>query len=317
MSRTAPGRTPGSGRAQTPGERPRSELTLGILLAGGAFLIWGFVPPYWHLVDHVDSFQVIAHRVIWTCVFMAVLISATRRWPFVDSALRSRKTVLTLVGTGVLITANWAIFIIGVLTNRLVAVSMGYFINPLVSVLLGILFLRERLHLWQGISVALAFSGVAFMAFVHSGVPWISLSLAFSFGFYGLLRKTVNADPMTGTFLESLFVSPVILAFLITVAAQGRGAFITDGVATSLVLAGAGVVSAVPLLLFAGGARRIPLFMVGFLQYLAPTGHLLIGVLLYKEAFTRQHAVSFGLIWLGIIVFSVTTTLRRSRRPAR
>jgi len=305
-----PGQTPG----QSPGRPPRSELSIGVLLAGGAFLFWGFVPPYWHLVGHVDSFQVIAHRVLWTCVFMAVLITATKRWQTVVAALRSRRTSLTLLAAGVLITGNWAIFIIGVLTNRLVAVSMGYFINPLVSVLLGIVFLRERLHLWQGVSVALAFAGVAYMAFSYSGLPWISLSLAFSFGLYGLLRKTVNADPMTGTFLESLFVSPAILAFLIVTAARGRGAFISGGLGTSLVLAGAGVVSGVPLLAFAAGARRIPLFMVGFLQYLAPTGHLLLGVLLYGEHFSRQHAVSFGLIWLGIIVFTVTTTLRRLRQ---
>jgi chloramphenicol-sensitive protein RarD len=293
---------------------PRSDFRLGVLLAGGAFLFWGFVPPYWHLLDHVDSFQVIGHRLIWTAVFMAVLLTVTRRWQAVGTALRSRKTVLTLVGTGLLIAVNWAIFIVGVLTNRLVAVSMGYFINPLVSVLLGILFLRERLRLWQGVSVALAFSGVAFMAVTYGGVPWISLSLAFSFGLYGLLRKTVNADPMTGTFLESLFVSPVVLAYLITLAAMGRSAFVADGLGTSLVLAGAGVVSGVPLLAFAGGARRIPLYMVGFLQYLAPTGHLLIGVLVYGEAFTRHHAISFGLIWLGIIVFTITTTLRRLRQ---
>jgi chloramphenicol-sensitive protein RarD len=299
-----------------PRRQPRSEFTLGVLMAGGAFVFWGFVPPYWHLVDHVNSFQVIAHRLIWTAVFMAVLISLGRRWEAVRTALRSRKTVLTLLATGLLIAVNWAIFIVGVLTNRLVAVSMGYFINPLVSVLLGIVFLRERLRFWQGVSVALAFSGVAFMAFSHGGVPWISLSLAFSFGLYGLLRKTVNADPMTGTFLESLFISPAVLAYLITLAVIGKGAFIAGGLGTSLVLAGAGVVSGIPLLAFAGGARRIPLSMVGFLQYLAPTGHLLIGVLLYGEPFTRQHAISFALIWLGILVFTLTTTLRHARRRA-
>jgi chloramphenicol-sensitive protein RarD len=289
---------------RTPRKTPRSEFARGVLLAGGAFLFWGFVPPYWHLVEHVDPFQVIAHRILWTAVFMAVLLTAWRRWQAVNGALRSPKTVLTLVATGVLIAVNTAIFIVAVLANRLVAVSMGYFINPLVSVLLGILFLRERLRLWQGISVALAFSGVAFMAATHGGVPWISL------------RKTVSADPMTGTFLENLFICPVVLAYLITLAVLGKGAFIAGGLGTSLVLAGAGLVSGAPFLAFAAGARRIPLSMVGFLQYLAPTGHLLLGVLLYGEAFTRQHAISFGLIWLGIVVFTVTTTLRRSRRRA-
>ena len=290
---------------------PRSDFSLGVLLAAGAFLFWGLVPPYWHLVDHVHAWQVIAHRLIWTCAVMAALITVRRGWRSVGAALRSRPTALTLLATGILIGANWAIFIIGVLTNRLVAVSMGYFINPLVSVLLGIVFLRERLHLWQGVSVALAFAGVAYMAFTYGGLPWISLSLAFSFGLYGLLRKTVAADPMTGTFLESFFLAPPVLAYLITLAVLGRGAFVTAGASTSLVLAGAGVVSAVPLLAFAGGARRIPLSMVGFLQYLAPTGHLLIGVLWFREPFVRQHAVSFGLIWLGIIVYTASTTLRR------
>ncbi|MBN1836024.1 MAG: EamA family transporter RarD [Spirochaetales bacterium] len=295
--------------------QPR-EFAAGVLLAGTAFLLWGFVPPYWHLVDHVPSLQVIAHRVAWTCALTALLLTVTGRWDAVRAVLRSRKTSLTLLGTGVLVTVNWGIFIYAVLTNQLVAVSMGYFINPLVNVLLGILFLRERLRLWQGVSVALAFAGVAFMAISHGGLPWISLGVAFSFGFYGLLRKTVSADPMTGTFVESLFVSPVAVAYLAVLGCRGTGAFIAGGPGTSLVLAGAGPVTAIPLLAFAGGARRIPLSMVGFLQYLTPTAHLLIGVLLYGETFTRQHALSFGLIWLGIITFTVATTLARLRRPS-
>jgi chloramphenicol-sensitive protein RarD len=195
-------------------------------------------------------------------------------------------------------------------------VSMGYFINPLVNVLLGVLFLRERLRVWQTVSVALAFVGVAHMAITFGGVPWISLGVAFSFGIYGLLRKTVKADALTGTFVESLFVSPAALGYLIALAAVGRSAFPGDGLQTSLLLAGAGVITGIPLLAFNGGTRRIPLSMVGFLQYLTPTMHLLLGVLLYGETFTRHHAISFALIWLGIVVYTVSTTLRRWRPRA-
>jgi chloramphenicol-sensitive protein RarD len=200
-----------------------------------------------------------------------------------------------------------------VVKGHLVESSMGYFINPLLSVALGVLLLRERLTFWQVLSVGFALCGVAFLAVQLRALPWISLVLAFSFGFYGLFRKTVAVDSVTGTFIETLYLLPLTLLFLGRETALGRGAFGGPGVLTNVLLVLAGPVTALPLVWFANGARRIPLSMVGFLQYLTPTMHLALGVLLYREGFTRTHAVSFGLIWAGILIYTVSTTLQRIR----
>jgi chloramphenicol-sensitive protein RarD len=288
--------------------------TSGILFTLGAFLLWGMVPPYWKLVANVPALQIPAHRILWTCLFLAALITIRKGWGAVREALGNRTTALTLALTAVLVSVNWTIFILGVLANRLVEVSMGYFINPLVSVFLGVVVLRERLSLWQGISVALALGGVVFQALEYRVVPWMPLGLAVSFGLYGLFRKTVAVDSTTGTFLETLYLLPLTLLFLGREALLGRSAFGTADAPTHVFLILAGIVTAVPLVWFATGARLIPLSMVGFLQYLTPTLHLLIGVLLYHEAFTGINFVGFGVIWLGILLYAVSTAVK-SRSP--
>jgi len=192
---------------------------------------------------------------------------------------------------------------------------MGYFINPLVSVLLGVLVLRERLRLWQIVAVLCAFGGVVYMTVGTGGLPWISLALAFSFGTYGLLRKTVPMQSIPGTFVESLLIAPIVIGYLLFETVRGNGAFGSADAPTHLLLVGAGVVTALPIIWFANGARRIPLSLVGFLQYVAPTCQLLMGVFLYGESFTLTHLISFGLIWLGIIVFTLSTFLKRAPQP--
>ncbi len=298
-----------------PAEEKRERL-VGLAFTTAAFLFWGLYPPYWRLLGAVPQFQVFAHRVVWACAFTAVLITVQRRWAEVRKALGSRKTALTLLVSGVCVATNWSIYIVGVLSGKLLSVSMGYFINPLVSVLLGVLILRERLRFWQIIAVLCAFSGVLYMSFGSRGVPWISLALAFSFGLYGLLRKTVAVEPIPGTFVESLLVSPIVITYLLFEAIRGNSAFGSADAPTHLLLIGAGVVTAVPIIWFANGARRLPLSQVGFLQYLAPTCQLLMGVFLYGESFTLVHLISFGLIWLGIIIFTLSTLLRRNPGPA-
>jgi chloramphenicol-sensitive protein RarD len=244
------------------------------------------------------------------------VVTVQRRWPEVRRALGSRKTALTLLASGLCVATNWSIYIIGILTQRFLSVSMGYFINPLLSVLLGVLILRERLRFWQIVAVLCAFAGVLYMA-VGSGVlPWISLSLAFSFGLYGLIRKTVAVESVPGTFAETLLLSPLVIGYLVFEAVRGRSAFGTVDLPTHLFLMGAGVVTALPIIWFANGARRIPLSLVGFLQYLVPTCVLLMGVFLYRESFTPVHLVSFSLIWIGIIIFTLSTFLQKSRSRA-
>jgi chloramphenicol-sensitive protein RarD len=296
-------------------EKP-NQLSAGILYTVGAFFIWGLVPPYWKLIDHVPAMQIPAHRILWTCLLLAALITLRRGWGAVREALANRKTALILALTAVLVSVNWTVFIWAVLTGRLVESSMGYFLNPLISVALGVLLLRERLTVWQGVSVAFALGGVAFLGAQLRTLPWVSLTLAFSFGFYGLFRKTVEVDSMTGTFIETLYLLPLTLLFLGREAFLGRGAFGRADVLTNVLLVLAGPVTAVPLVWFSNGARRIPLSMVGFLQYLTPTMHLGLAVLLYREPFTRTHLVSFSLIWAGILIYSISTAVQllRSRR---
>jgi chloramphenicol-sensitive protein RarD len=188
---------------------PQKKFTAGVLYTAGAFLLWGFVPPYWKLLNHVPALQIPAHRILWTCLLLAVLIGLRRGWGAVRDALANRKTALTLVLTSVLVSANWTVFIWAVVSNHLLESSMGYFINPLVSVGLGVLLLRERLTFWQAVSVAFALAGVAFLAVHYRSLPWIALILAFTFGFYGLFRKTVAVDSVTGTFIETLYLLPL------------------------------------------------------------------------------------------------------------
>lgn len=287
----------------------------GLLYTAGAFLLWGFVPPYWRLIDHVPALQIPAHRILWTCVLLAGVISVQRGWGAVRAAFADRKTALTLVLTAVLVGVNWTVFIWAVLTNHLVQSSMGYFINPLVSVALGVLLLRERLTFWQTVSVGFALAGVAYLTVQLRALPWISLVLAFTFGFYGLLRKTMAVDALTGTFIETLYLLPSTLLYLAVQTVHGRGAFGSANLLTHVLLVLAGPVTALPLLWFASGVRRIPLSMVGFLQYLTPSLHLALGVLLYREEFTSAYRISFSLIWLGILIYLATTF--RAARKAR
>jgi chloramphenicol-sensitive protein RarD len=290
----------------------KRERLVGLAFTTAAFLFWGLYPPYWNLLSAVPEFQVFAHRVIWSCAFTAGVVTVQRRWAEVGRALASRKTALTLLASGLSVATNWSIYIVGVLSGNLLAVSMGYFINPLVSVLLGVVVLRERFRFWQAAAVLCAFAGVLYMSLGSGGVPWISLALAFSFGLYGLLRKTVAVQPIPGTFVESLLVSPIVIGYLVYEGIRGNSAFGTADIPTHLLLMGAGVVTAVPIIWFANGARRIPLSQVGFLQYLAPTCQLLLGVFLYGESFTPTHLISFGLIWAGIVLFTLSTLLRRN-----
>ncbi|MBW2078253.1 MAG: EamA family transporter RarD [Deltaproteobacteria bacterium] len=254
------------------------KTTSGTVTTISAFLLWGFFPIYWKILRHVPATQILAHRVIWSLVFLAILLSIHRRWREVK-----------------------------IFTDQIVECSLGYFINPLVNIFLGMVFLRERLYRWQMLSLILALTGVLFLILQYGRLPWIALVLAFTFGTYGLLRKTSRAGSMVGLFFDTAVLAPVFLTYLIILASHESGAFLSIDPKTDILLMGSGIVTAVPLLLFAHGARRIQYSAVGFFQYIAPTGQLLIGVLLYGEPFTSTHAVSFGLVWTAIVIYSYST----------
>jgi len=286
----------------------------GTLTSVSAFFLWGIFPIYWKALKHVPSMQILAHRVVWSLVFVLFLIFVQRQWKNAKTIISDSPNLPRLLVSPFLLAVNWLIYIWAVNTNQIVEASLGYFINPIVNVFLGMVFLKERLYRWQSLSVALAFAGVLLLTYRYGHVPWIAFSLAFTFGTYGLLRKTARAGSMVGLLYETAILAPLALFYLVYLDAQGSGVFGFFGLKTDLLLAGAGVITAVPLLLFAHGARRIQYSTVGFLQYLTPTGQLLIGVLLYREPFTGIHAVSFGFVWVSIIIYSVSSYKVYKRR---
>lgn len=294
-----------------------AERRSGSLYAAAAFGFWGLTPIYYKLLPGVPPVEVLAHRVVWSVVFGAVFVSLTRAWPAVGAALGSAKTLRALALTSALVSTNWLIYIYAVVNDQVMATSLGYYINPLVNVLLGIVFLGERLGRGRAIAVGLAAAGTASLAFELGGLPWISLTLAFSFGFYGLIRKRLGLPAMAALFVETLLVAPLALLALLWFGLQGEASFGSDA-RTSWLLVLAGPVTLLPLLWFAEAARRLPLITVGFFQYLAPTLTFLLATLVYGEAFTTAWAITFAFIWSGLAVFSIDSlrTREKLRRQA-
>jgi chloramphenicol-sensitive protein RarD len=281
----------------------RAGVTYGL----AAFLSWGVLPVYFKAVASVPSLEVLAHRVVWSLVFLLMLTLARGRWSTFTALFRSRRTQLTLMTTTVLIAINWGVFIWAVANGKLVEASLGYFITPLINVVLGFVFLRERLRPLQLGAVVLATCGIVWMTANLGHPPVVSMVLAVSFGFYGLLRKQVPASGIQGLTAETLMLSPVAVAWLWWRQKQGELVFLHGSVRMDLLLMSAGVITALPLIWFAEGARRLRLATMGFLQYLAPTGQLLLAVVFFGEPFTRDHTVSFGLIWVALALYTFDT----------
>ena len=287
----------------------------GVIYAAAAYSSWGVLPFYFRVLAKVPSLEILAHRIVWSVLFLLVLTLARGRWGAFTALFRTRRTVLTLLTTTILIAVNWGVFIWAIATKRLVEASLGYFMTPLVSVLLGFVFLRERLRPVQTAAVGLATLGIAWMTINHGHPPFISIALAGSFAFYGLLRKQVPATGIQGLTAETLMLAPVALAWMAWRWRHGELVFLHGTVGQDLLLSAAGVITALPLIWFAEGARRLRLATMGFLQYLAPTGQLLVAVAAFGEPFTRDHLISFGLIWVALIVYSVETVRGMRRFP--
>ena len=290
------------------------QARLGLLYTTGAFLLWGAVPVYWKMLGDVPALEILAHRIVWALVLVFLWMTFRSRWHELGTALRRPRTVAALLASTVFIATNWGLFVWAVNAGRVLSTSLGYYINPLVSVLLGLVVLRERLNRRQWIAVGLAAVAVTILTLRVGHLPWISLALAFSFGFYGLLRKTVAADAVVGLTFETAALTPLCLAFLGWRERLGVAAFAHQGVGVDLLLVAAGAVTAIPLILFTLGARRLPLSTVGLLQYIAPTCTFLLAVFLYSEPFTSAHAVAFALIWtaLALYTYDLRTRLRRA-----
>ena len=274
-----------------------------------AYIMWGFFPIYWKLLHDVPALQVIGHRIGWSFLLLMVVIFLTKQWKEFRSAAFAPKVIGIYAIAGILLSVNWLIYVWGVNSGFIVETSLGYFINPLVSVLLGVFFLRERLRAIQWIPVGLAAVGVIYLTLTYGRLPWIALSLAFSFGIYGLVKKLAPLGSLYGLTLETALVFPAALVYLTFAQSTGSGIFLHDGWLTDILLIGTGVITSIPLLMFASAARQIPLTMIGILQYIAPTLQFLIGVFLYHEPFDQSRLIGFSLVWLALIIFWVENYL--------
>lgn len=282
-----------------------------------AYIVWGILPLYWRLMEDVPASEVLAHRIIWSFVLVFLITIVTgnyaklkKDWKFLTL---HPKQLAALFSAAAMISINWLLYIWAVNTDRVLETSLGYYINPLLSVLLGVFVLKERLNVWQNLSFLLALGGVI-IATVHYGhMPWVSLWLASSFALYGLIKKVVQIDPISGLTIETLCITPFALAYVIWLLFSGTAHFGLESLSTSLLLIGAGAATVFPLLWFARAAQEISLSTLGFIQYLAPTITLFLGIFVFKEPFTIWHFMSFFLIWIALALFSLSNTRWFSR----
>lgn len=281
----------------------------GVWYAIGAYACWGLFPLYWKMLHQVPALQLISHRIIWSCLLMVIIIAFIRqRKTFYQSLLSWR--VIGIYGVAALLVGiNWLTYVWAVNAGHIVETSLGYFINPLLSVLMGVLFLKEKLRPWQKVSIGITTVGVLYLTLAFGSLPWIALTLAFSFASYGLVKKIAPLGSLYGLTLETgLLLLPALLYLFMTNAA-GNGAFLHTSLLSNLLLIGSGVITTVPLLMFASAAKRIPLSLIGILQYIAPTIQFLIGVLVYHEPFTMHQFVGYGTVWLALILFGLDSFL--------
>lgn len=285
----------------------------GILYGIGAYIFWGFFPIYWKFLHHVPAIQLIGHRIIWSFLLLALVIAASRQWSDFRGTI-TMKVLRIYTIAAILIGINWFLYVWAVNHEFIVETSLGYFINPLISVLLGVVILKERLRPAQWVPVILAALGVAYLTYVYGRLPYIALSLAFSFGLYGLVKKLSPLGSLYGLTVETGILFIPALGYLIFVEANNTAAFLHTGAGSDLLMIGAGLVTTVPLLMFASAARSIPLWVVGLLQYIAPTLQFLIGVFMYKEPFSQNQLIGFGIVWVALIIFLAENYLA-SRQP--
>jgi chloramphenicol-sensitive protein RarD len=292
-----------------------SEQRNGALLGLAAYLLWGVFPIYFKMVAEVPPWEVLAHRIVWSFALLVPLVAWRREWPAIHKALTTPRTLGLLVCSTFFILCNWFTFIYAISVGQVLQSSLGYFINPLVSVLCGALFLGERLSNFQRLSIALAAAGVVIQTWLLGELPLISLILAFSFGLYGLLRKILRIEPFVGLLIEVALVTPVALGYLIMLHDDTKATFLAGPASMDFTLAMSGVVTASPLLLFGAAMKKLRLTTMGILQYIVPTCHFLLAVFLYGEQFSSAHMVSFLCIWTGLAIFS-TDTFRGARVKA-
>jgi chloramphenicol-sensitive protein RarD len=292
------------------------ERRLGVLSGLAAYSLWGLFPLYFPLLKPAGGLEIVAHRVLWSLLFVGLLLTVVRRWSHVRALVTDRRRLLVLTGAAVLIAANWLVFVYGVNSGHVVETSLGYFINPLVSVLLGVVVFGERLRALQWTAVGIAAVAVAVLTIDYGRPPWIALTLAGTFALYGLMKKIVRTEAAPGLFVETLLVAVPAIVVLAVLHGGGDGMFANAGAGHALLLVGSGVATAVPLLLFAAAARRIPLSTVGLLQYITPLMQLAIGVFVFDEPMPPARLAGFAIVWVALAVFTADM-LRHARATSR
>ena len=290
----------------------KTDTQKGAMYAGFSYLIWGLLPIYWKLLDDVSAKEILASRIVWSFIFMVIILLLTKKWGLflhtIKGFTKNKKQMYSLTIASILVSVNWFIYIWAVNSGHMIEASLGYYINPLVSILLGVIVLKEKLNVYQYISFILATIGVLIISISLGQFPWIAMALALSFGLYGLFKKMINVDSTVGLTLETLVITPIAVIYMVVLFINGSNSFLRAGVQTNLLLMGAGVATAVPLLYFAMGVQKIPLSLLGFLQYIAPTLTLILGVFVYHEHFSKMQLLSFIFIWFALTIFSLSKT---------
>jgi chloramphenicol-sensitive protein RarD len=277
-----------------------------------AYSIWGLVPIYWKLLKHVPAIQVLGHRIVWSLAVLLILVAARRRRSLASVSVR---VVALYAVAAALIAANWFLYIYAVNAGFIVETSLGYYITPLVNVLFGVVVFHERMRPAQWVSIALAAAGVAQLTFAYGTLPWIAFGLAASFGCYGLVKKKAPLDPLEGLTLETAILAPMAILYLAMLYRSGEGAFLHTGATSDALMIGGGVVTTVPLLLFAAAVRSVPLSVIGILQYIGPTLQFLLGVFVYDEPFSRTQLIGFSIVWAALAVYAADSVRARRMTP--
>ncbi|MDR2949957.1 MAG: EamA family transporter RarD [Prevotella sp.] len=293
-----------------------SEYNRGLALCAACYVLWGIFPLYWKLLDHVPSLFILANRALWSAIFLTIFCVIWNRKTFIH-IISNKTNVKYMSLSGILITMNWGTFIYAVNNGYLIESSLGYYINPLVNIVMGMAFFKERLNIYEKISAALAFSGVAYMTFSYGSLPVISLILALTFSLYGVVKKKAGLPVVPALALENIMILPIVLIYFTWTFVDTPETVFNLTLTEAILLAAGGLVTAIPLLMFAKAVKSISYITVGFLQYIGPTLQLIIAVLIFHERFTSSHWICFGLIWAGLTVFTFNSVRKRFKFKVR